>query len=358
MRFAAAGVCAAIAAVFVAGAATAVAASARNAPPPGFFGVVPQAPPTAADLAAMKGVVGTLRIPIYWSECEPAPGEYDFTAVDREIGAAAAHGIWLQPFVYGTPAWLAAEPARPPLGVRARTAWAAFLHVLVRRYGRGGSFWRGRSRRRPVRLWQIWNEPNFVLFWRPWPRPAAYARLLRVSARAIRGADRRARIVLAGVAPVNAGIDTAVFLRRLFRVAGIGRDFELAAIHPYSATLPQLEDQLRRVRRAMAGAGLARRPLLVTEIGVASWGTYPSAFVKGLDGQAGFLRAAYSRLLEMRRRWRIAGVDWFTWQDAVRPDPRCAFCQGAGLFDLSDRPKPAWWALRRVVGGANSLSDR
>jgi hypothetical protein len=84
-------------------------------------------------------------------------------------------------------------------------------------------------------------------------------------------------------------------------------------------------------------------------MGVASSGDYPSAFVEGLDGQAGFLRDAYTRLIEMRRRWRIVGVDWFTWQDALQPDPQCAFCQGAGLLNLSGRPKPAWWAFREVV---------
>lgn len=354
MRGAAGRICAAVATVLLSGAAAATAASAEHvaAPPPGFFGVVPQAPPTAKDLALMKGVVGTLRIPIYWSECEPAPGEYDFAALDTQIGVAAAHGIRVQPFVYGTPAWLAPEPARPPLGSRASAAWGAFLHVLVRRYGIGGEFWLGRAQREPIRLWQIWNEPNFALFWRPWPNPVAYARLLRVSARAIRGDDPQARIVLAGVAPVSGGIKTWVFLRKLFRVAGVRSDFDIAAVHPYSATLPELDYQLRKVRGVMAEAGLGGRSLLVTELGVASQGDYPSAFVKGLDGQAEFLQAAYTRLLKMRRRWRIAGVDWFTWQDVSQPDPHCAFCQGAGLLDLSGRPKPAWWAFRQAVKAA------
>jgi len=322
---------------------------AHAAEPAGFFGVVPQATPSSAELARLQGVVGTLRIPIYWSECEPAPGEFDFAALDALVGAAADHGIRVQPFVFGTPSWLAAEQARPPLAPRARAAWGDFLEVLVKRYGRGGEFWRGRSRRQPIRLWQVWNEPNFVVFWRPWPRPRAYARLLHISARALRRADPRARIALAGVAPVNSGIRTWVFLRRLFRVPGVGRDFDIAAIHPYATNLPQLDYQLRQARREMAGAGLGGRPLLVGELGVASRGDFPSAFVLGLGGQAEFLRMAYGRLLEMRRSWRIVGVDWFALRDAAEPDPNCSFCQGAGLLDLAERPKPAWWALRQTV---------
>jgi hypothetical protein len=204
----------------------------------------------------------------------------------------------------------------------------------------------------PIRLWQVWNEPNFVVFWKPHPNPLAYARLLRVSARVIRRADRRAKIVLAGVAPVGAGIKTWVFLRRLFRVPGIRDDFDLVALHPYSTTLSELEYQVRKVRQAMAAARLGKLPLLVTELGVASWGSYPSAFVEGSVGQADFLQGAYRRLLQMRRRWHIAGVDWYTWRDQSLADPTCSFCQGAGLLGLDGKPKAAWWAYRRTVKDA------
>jgi hypothetical protein len=54
----------------------------------------------------------------------------------------------------------------------------------------------------------------------------------------------------------------------------------------------------------------------------------------------------------MRHRWRIAGAYWFTWQDALRPDPHCGFCQGAGLFRLGGGAKPAWAAYRKVAAAA------
>lgn len=296
----------------------------------------------------MHGTVGAIRIPILWPETEPSPGAYDFTHLDAQIGGAAAHGIRILPFVYGVPSWLAPERARVPLGPRAIGAWRAFLRALVRRYGNRGEFWQRRLRGQSIRDWQVWNEPNFSLFW-PRPSAVAYARLLRISARVIRGADPRARIVLAGVAPVERGIEPIAFLRRLLRVRGIQHAFDIAAVHPYSTALPILDFYVRRVRWLLADAGLAKKPLLVSELGVASHGKYPSAFVQGEDGQARFLNASYSRLLQMRRRWRIAGVYWFAWQDALTADPHCAFCQGAGLFDISGRPKLAWWALRRIA---------
>jgi len=326
--------------------------AASSSVPAGFFGVVPQEPPSESDFARMKGTVETLRMPIYWSECEPGKGEYDFASVDSEVGAAAAVGIRVQPFVYGTPDWVGTKQAEAPLGVAALAEWKGFLRVLVRRYGPRGSFWRDSADREPILRWQIWNEPNFRLFWEPRIDPVGYAKLLHASAAAIRGADPAAKIVLAGIAPVGAGMKTWVFMRRLLRVPGVLGDFDFAAIHPYSADIAELNYQLEKVRAAMIAGGAGRKPLIVTEVGVASHGDYPSAFVEGEAGEAEFLRDAYARLLRMRHRWRIAGAYWFTWKDVAASDPHCAFCQGAGLLRLNGTAKAAWFAYQQIAAAA------
>ncbi len=337
----------------VCGAALATGGKAAKAVPPGFFGVVPQAPLSADDLDRMQGAVGTLRVPIYWSECEPEPGVYDFTATDALVGAAAQRGIRVLPFIYGTPRWLSPVQSRPPLAAAASSAWARFLRVLVGRYGMHGSFWDARSGpRRPIRIWQIWNEPNFLLFWRPHPSPRGYARLLAVSARAIRSRDRDARVLAAGLAPVGAGLTPWNFLYDLYQVPGAKRSFDIVAIHPYASTMKRMSAQIKVARAVMRNAGDADKPLIISEVGVASGGAQPSSFVLGPTGQADFLSNAFALLLEQRRRWHIAGVDWFTWQDAVEPNSYCSFCQGAGLLDVEGRPKPSWTAFRRAVAGA------
>jgi hypothetical protein len=329
------------------------ASSAAAAVPPGFFGVVPQGALSSADMERMDGVVETLRLPISWSQCEPSPGVFDFAALDAEIGAAAEHGVRVLPFVSGTPAWISPNPALPPLGsAGARQAWASFLRTLVGRYGPGGSFWEGRGAAKPIHVWQVWNEPNFVLGWRPHPSPAGYARLLRIAAGAIRGTDPHARIALAGVAPVNAGMLPWVFLRRLYRVPGVQRDFDFAAVHPYGSTVSRALTQIQLARQVMEQAGDRGTPLLVSELGVASTGAVPSAFVLGAAGQAAYLREAFARLVAKRRAWHLAGVDWFAWQDEPGFDPHCSFCEGAGLFALDGAPKPAWFAYRRAVAAA------
>lgn len=327
-------------------------AAARPAVPRQFIGVVPQGNLGAADFARMRGVVGTLRIPIAWSSVEPQAGQFDFSTLDALVSAAAGSGVRVLPFIYGTPAWLEKDPARPPLATRARASWTRFLETLVRRYGPGGELWEGAPKALPIRDWQIWNEPNFLLFWRPRPSPSGYARLLRISARAIRSLDRGAKVVAAGLAPVEGGMLPWTFLRRLYSVAGVRGSFDVAAVHPYSSTLRGVIYQVRKARQVMSAAGDGRKPLLVSELGVASNSRLPTGFNWGSKGQASFLRRAYGLLLRGRERWHIAGVDWYAWRDRTSPDPHCVFCENAGLLDATGKAKPAWWAFRSIATSA------
>jgi polysaccharide biosynthesis protein PslG len=321
-------------------------------PPASFFGVVPQGQLSSRDFDRMEGVVSTLRLPLFWFQVEPNPGEYDFSSFDEAVGQAADRGIRVLPFVYGSPSWLTTEPAWPPQGTaRGRAAWATFLHLLVDRYGPRGSFWEGREPAQPIRRWQIWNEPNFLLFWRPRPSPSGYARLLGVAARAIRGEDPGARIVAAGVAPVEGGTLPWVYLRQLYKVPGVKQSFDAVGLHPYASSLWSLEYQIAHARAAMASGGDRETPLAVTEFGVASDGAPVSPMVKTRAGQAAFLRRAYGLLLENRGRWRLSGAAWFTWRDGSVVDPHCVFCEHAGLLDRDGRPKPAWRAFRRLATG-------
>jgi hypothetical protein len=340
--------------IAVVAAMAAIASPAAADVPAGFFGVVPQALPGKGDFKRMEGTVETVRMPIFWFAIEPREGEFDFANVDKEVEAAAEAGIPVLPFVYGSPGWVERAHAIAPLRARPLAEWKGFLRVLLHRYGPQGSFWVGNAHRGPIRRWQIWNEPNFRLYWAPRIDPAGYAKLLHASATTIRGADPGAKIVLAGIAPVGSGMKTWVFMGRLLAVPGVRHDFDFAADHPYSANIPELDYQLGKVRAAMAAGGAGGKPLIVTEFGVASHGAYPSAFVEGEEGQARFLRDAYSRVLAMRHRWHIAGAYWYTWQDEARADPNCGFCQGAGLLRLNGTAKPAWFVYQRIVTAARS----
>jgi Beta-galactosidase len=322
--------------------------------PDGFFGVVPQGVLSNADAARMQGTVGTVRLAFDWGQVEPRRGEWDFAGLDGQISAVTRRGIRVMPVLYGTPSWLNDDPARPPTGAAQRAGWARFVRRAVGRYGPAGSFWKERSRPLPIHRWQVWNEPNFLLFWRPRPEPRRYAELLGDTARAIRRLDPHVTIVAAGVAPVEGGMPPARFLQELYAVRGAKRSFDVVALHPYSTSVGGIAFQVQQLRGVMAAAGDGAKPLQVTEIGVASAAAEPTPFDKGPRGQARFLRRALGLLLAERRGWRIAGADWFSLEDGAAVDPHCAFCEHAGLLHRNGTPKPAWWAFRRLAAERNS----
>lgn len=332
--------------VLVAGLAAASVSRARA--PEGFFGVVPQAPLESRDLGRIDRAELSLRIVVPWSQVEPQDGAFDFAETDRVIGGAVRRGIRVLVQVGGVPSWVSRDPAAAPVDASARNEWKEFLRRLVGRYGPRGELWGDEVGIRPVRRWQIWNEPNFPLYWRH-PSPAAYAKLLHASAQAIKTVDPGAVIVAAAVAPIEHTMRPWEYLRRLYRVPGVKRDFDLAALHPYAASWRGIVLLVRRTRRVMAEAGDGRTRLLLTELGVASDATEPTAANLGPIGQARFLESSFGGLYSHRRAWRVGGVYWYSWKDGTYADDHCSFCQYSGLLDGAGDPKPAWTAMKRVL---------
>ena len=332
--------------------------------PRDFFGIVPQGPVGAADTNRMRhGGVDSIRVPVAWGAVQPTPEPaYNWSGLDELVATAARSRIEVFPFLYGTPRWLAGRASNLPVANgRQRRAWSAFLQAAVERYGTRGEFWLEHWRgsgdfvpRHPIRRWQIWNEENFFYFTTP-VSPARYARLLKISRRAIKQADRRAEVILGGLfgnpkqRPPRA-MDAARFLDRLYAVPGIKRSFDGVAIHPYAANvgvLRRLTERLRRViRRNRDRAGL-----YVTEMG---WGSKRNprrvAFEVGWRAQARELRRAYRYLIANQRRLNLKQVYWFTWKD-LRGG--CSFCDSAGLFRAGFRfkPKPAWHSFVAATRG-------
>jgi hypothetical protein len=332
--------------------ALAVGASSAQAKTPGdFFGVVSHGPLVASDYPQMQASgVAKLRFILSWREVQPAPGVFDWSRADEIVGGAADHGIEPLPFVFGSPSWIGDEASPPLDSDEERQAWQTFLTAAVERYGPAGTFWEGRASRRPITDWQIWNEPNYPLYWKPRPAPREYAELVELAATTIRAADPRARIVLGGVAAVQNGPLPWVFLRDLYRVKGIERHFDAVALHPFSPNMFGVTYQLAQTRRAMARADDRGTPLEITEIGWGSDGPRESPLVKGVEGQARALRRAFELLTDKRRRYRIGSVQWLSWQDSASSEPGCGFCQYTGLFTLEREPKPSWREFRRFAG--------
>jgi hypothetical protein len=355
----------------------AVFASAAQALPAGFWGVVPQNGLSTEQFQRLsRGGVESIRIPIGWPAVQSTQGgSFDWNGFDNQIEEAAKAGIKVLPFLSGAPEWAVpakrvpgagglTAPARLPVSGAARTGWAAFLTAAVARYGPTGSFWSEHPGvpQMPIREWQIWNEPNFKYFIAK-PNPAEYGQLVKISYTALRAADPGARVLLAGLFARPKGARdrktgkhkslnwyASDFVNVMYkRTPGIKTKFQGAALHPYTIYAKELPEVVAEFRKTLAANHDAAKKLLITELG---WSSGPknggNLFAKGLAGQAKELRTAFTQLRNNQAKWKLKSVDWFSVDD--QPGA-CNFCDGSGLFGEGFNPKPAWYSYVKFAGG-------
>jgi polysaccharide biosynthesis protein PslG len=360
-------------AIFAVSAFIATTAAAAQALPPNFWGVVPQATPTAEQLQRLKrGGVQSVRIGVSWGALQPSKGvSLNWSGLDAEIEAATRAGLDVLPFVYGAPSWAVPAtwvpgsghsvkaPKNLPAGGSAGSAWSSFLKQAVARYGPDGSFWADNPTlpKRPIQTWQIWNEENFKYFVAR-PNPAEYGRLVKLSYTAITGADPEAEVILGGMFAKPKGGQLKApqsyfatdFLEQMYRkTPGVKRDFSGVALHPYSVRYQQLAPDIEELRTVLTRNHDAGKGLWITELGWSSeYASRGDEFAKGPSGQAAQLRGAFSMLSANQAKWRIQRVYWFSVDDLAGA---CNFCGGSGLFGAGFKPKPAWKAYVKFAGG-------
>jgi hypothetical protein len=340
-----------------------------QAAPRSFFGIVPQAILEEEDVRYMRAArIGTIRLPIGWDSVQPSRrGGYNWEGPDREIAAAAREGLEVLPFLAGVPRWISHRTTKMPIdSARARRGWAAFVKAVVKRYGPRGEFWLEHSpavakdglvirRPRPIHAWQIWNEANFFYFAFP-VSTRRYARLLKLSSRAVKSADPRAKVILSGLFGEpdeggKRGMPAVEFLDGLYEVPGIKHFFDGIGLHPYAFHVADLKRMVEQTRAVAVENRDPRASLYITEMG---WGSQNNpnivAFEQGIRGQVRELKGAYGYLLGNRHRLNLKAAYWFTWKDSRY---YCNFCDSVGFFREAKRykPKPAWFAFVRLTGG-------
>jgi hypothetical protein len=331
-------------------------AAARKAPtvPAGWLGVMADGPLTA-DGGSLPGEwrrmsragAESVRIAFFWRDLEPEQGRFDFASSDRAVARATKRRLRILPTILRTPGWARdgdfhAPPRDPEL-------FAGVMDALVARYGPQGSFWAEHPElpRRPLRAWQIWNEPSLPFYWGTQPFAESYVALLRVAARTIRAADPGARVVLAGLTN-----ESWKDLRSIYEAGGRGH-FDVVALHPYTKHPDNVLRIIRYGRRVMEEFGDGALPVWATEIGWAAidpkrvdahptWKTSP-------EGQADLLRYVILELARARKRLKLERVMWYTWLSRYTRDEWTDY---TGLRKLrGERPRntPAAAAFRRVA---------
>ncbi len=337
--------------------AASTAPSGRGAASREFFGIGLAETPTASEVRRIaRAGVRVARVTFDWRAFQASPDAPPaFTAVDPLVRRLAEAHIRALPGFVATPGWLASDPTTAPLfSAEARAGWRGFLAAAVGRYGPHGSFWEENPSLpyEPIRSWQIWNEENSAGYFGPTPSPEAYARLLHISAAAIRGADPRATIVLGGMfetVGTGGSILSWRFLRGLYE-AGAEGNFDAVGVHPYDPELAGMAHQVQRIRNVIDVEDDSATPIWIDEIGWGS-GTSGSKLNLGLEGQATMLRRAYSYIVANRERLGIGKLIWYPLHDPLKVDATtCGFCDSEGLFDAAGTAKPAWHVFRRFVG--------
>jgi hypothetical protein len=331
--------------------------AARAYLPSGFIGVSPQSPANSKDFELMReSGVNSVRLPLYWTVVQakaPALAEPDWDGFDHEVKLAAEADIRIMPFVWGSPEWVAPQVIDLPVkSAWQRWGWSKFLREAVWRYGPNGSFWKENPELPflPIERWEIWNEQNIVTF-ADRPDPVAFAKLIRISGRAIHRADPGAEVILGGFfgrpLQIPPNVASGDYLSRFYLAGNVKRHFDGVALHPYVARARAMGAQLDNLRRIMNLHHDAATPIYLTELG---WGSHsgPTRWERGLYGQANQLSRAFAMLSAKRQQWRVRGVWWFTWTDE---GGSCSFCRSAGLLTEKRRAKPAWYRFNAWTGG-------
>jgi len=331
--------------------------------PRSFFGLV------ADHVGALRGTaraevldqvadtgVGTLRQKFEWSSIEVEPGVYDFSFYDQYVRDVTSRGFNILPVLFDPPEW---RSSRPPIDAHRGTyppssnaEFAELAATLVGRYGPGGSFWAENPDLppRPLRAWQVWNEPHIRAYWPNGQDPEEYVEMLRTVGAAIKRADPGAEVVAAGLSETTIGVPVDEYLRGMYE-AGARGTFDTVAIHPYASAADITYDIMARARRIMNSYADSDTPIWVTELGWATWGDVRNPFNIGARGQAELVKRVWATLVTERHNLKLRGLIYYNWRDIPphAPDFQDYFGLHVGLLESDGSAKPALESFRTAV---------
>jgi hypothetical protein len=210
--------------------------------------------------------------------------------------------------------------------------------------------------------YEVWNEADEALWWKPAPSATAYVDLLRKSYAAIKAADPSATVLATPLTGAN-----YAFMEELYK-AGAKGHFDAAAVHTDTACLidspySYYRDNgriarftflgVREVKATMAANGDGGKPIWLTEIGWAARanetcdsGAFAGKKAAGvtLEQQAQFMLEAF-HCLQTDPAFGVDHVLWFTHKD-----------NHYGLMDANGAHRPAYNAFKGMAG--NTSNDK
>lgn len=291
------------------------------------------------DIAALATLgLRVVRMDMSWDQIERRQGHYDFSRYDPVIDALGTYGI--RPLcILGYNNTLYERTTAPqnyvvgPRTDEVRQAFARFAAAAASHFqGRGIA-------------WEVWNEPDYTLFWYPTPLADDYMALARPTIQAIRRADPQATIV----APALIGLEPRyltswTFLERCLAL-GLADLIDVLSVHPYRLDAPESVTADYQRLRALLARQAPRHgnlPLISSEWGYSSW-------ISQEQQAAYFVRLNLLNLLN-----NLPMSIWYDWRDDDS-DPQ-QVNNNFGLLSSTGQPKPVYHAARTLLTELSGFS--
>ena len=208
---------------------------------------------------------------------------FDWSGTDRVVQTARKYDINTLGTIAYAPAWarlsacsgeFACAPADP-------SAFGLFAGQVAARYASLG-----------IHYWEIWNEQNTVVFWKPKPDVNSYVAILKSAYASIKKVDPTAVILSGGLAITgdeDNNIAPITFISAMYDF-DTTKDFDGVAFHPYTypatASYPASWNhwlKINAIRQLMITHQDGNKPLWITEYGAATGGPGSSHDTTQLD---------------------------------------------------------------------------
>jgi hypothetical protein len=303
---------------------------------------------------------GWIRVDFAWSSIQPnGRDEFFWDKTDRIIKLANERGLKVLPIITYTPYWARSGVCKETNRCAPDNPkdYGEFAKALAKRYSSAG-----------VYAWEIWNEPNLGIFWKPSADPEYYEKLLKEAYIAIHGVNPSAIVLTGGLAPTDTkgiSMNPREFIERLYASGG-KRYFDAIGFHPYSFPLSpsqynktsawsQMADAEWSLRSIMKENGDSAKKIWLTEYGAPTGGpgsvaSSPSRYVWDVPDhvtesyQAEIFEDAVSKI----KTYDWAGpMFWYSYKDlgTNKNDKENFF----GIIRYDGSKKPVYFKMEDIV---------
>jgi hypothetical protein len=292
---------------------------------------------TKLDLLAGSGA-NIARTGLFWDAVQPTSvNVHNWAIFDALYSQMLSRGVRPLFILYAAPCWAQAGSCRQGAHPSAEyyDELADFAARAAQRYPQAAGI-------------EVWNEPNYEIYWGGTPDPESYGEMLKAVIPAIKAANPEMPVVTAGLSPHQHDVADAMayetFLRRAYATGG-PQLADAIGTHPYPLRqyhedfLGAIRIDLFRYFRVMSEYGEASKPMWITETGVSNEGEGEEDYSH--EQQADALTRIYTVIRRIDHPIPVAVFHRFADQPGSAREKE----RGYGVVSGGGSPKPAYCAM-------------